>query len=104
MALESLLQDPRPGIHAVNITDGVAFPWKRLLRNTVTNREIIAEGISAVYAVQTQSDSDGPQLFFCHPSSSYTRVFFGQQKTHVVHSRAGRWQDLPVLQNVMHFD
>ena len=76
MALESLLPDARQGIHAVNVTDGFAFPWQRLLRNTVTNREIIADGISAVYAVRTPHDSDGPQLFFCHPSSSYTRVFF----------------------------
>ena len=88
----------------MNVTDGIAFPWKRLLRNTVGNKEIIAGGISAVYAVNKPHDSDGPQLFFCHPNTTYTRVFFRQQKTSVVRSSAGRWQDLPVLQNATHFD
>ena len=106
MALEALLQVTRQGtqIDAVNVTDGIAFPWKRLLCNTMENKEIIAGGISAVYVVPTSNYFDGPQLFFCHPNLSYTCVFL-QQKTHVVHSR-GRagWQDLPVLQNAMYFD
>ena len=106
MALESLLQGTGRGrlFHAVNFTDKVAFPWKRPLRNTVTNKEIIAGGISAVYAVHKPHDSEGPQLFFCHPNSSYTRVFFSMQKTHVARSRGGRWQDLPLLQNATYFD
>ena len=106
MALETLFRVTRQGtqIHAVNVTDGIAFPWKRLLRNTVTNKEIIAGGISAVYAVHKPHDSEGPQLFFCHPNSSYTRVFFSMQKTHVARSRGGRWQDLPLLQNATYFD
>ena len=106
MALEALLQVTRQGtqIDAVNVTDGIAFPWKRLLCNTMENKEIVAGGISAVYVVPTSNYFDGPQLFFCHPNLSYTCVFL-QQKTHVVHSR-GRagWQDLPVLQNAMYFD
>ena len=55
MALEALLQVGRQGaqIDAVNVTDGIAFPWRRLLRNTIENRQIIAGGISAVYAVPT---------------------------------------------------
>ena len=106
MALESLLQGTGRGrfFHAANVTDGISFPWKRLLRNTVSNKEIIAGGISAVYAVHEPHDSEGPQLFFCHPNSHYTRVFFSPQKTHVVRSGRGRWQDLPVLQNATYFD
>ena len=106
MALETLLHVTRHGIqiHAVNITDGIAFSWKRLLRNTVRNREIIAGGISAVYAVRKPNEADGPQLFFCHPDSTYTRVFIRQESTQHQHSRAGRWQDLPDLQNAIHID
>ena len=41
LALETLLQFTRRGtrIHAVNVSDGIAFPWKRLLRNTVKDRD-----------------------------------------------------------------
>ena len=106
MALETLLHVTRQGtqIHAVNVTDEIAFSWKRLLRNTVPNREIIAGGTAAVYAVCKPNEADGPQLFFCHPDSTYTRVFFCQQRTRYEHSRAGRWQDLPDLQNATHID
>ena len=105
MALESLLHAThnRKQIQSVNVTDGMAFSWKRLLRNTVNNREIIAEGISAVYAVAAL-DGDIPKLLFCHPDSSYTCVFFQQQKTHVEHTREGRWQDLPIVQNAVYVD
>ena len=105
MALESLLQVARQGtqFRPVNVTDGIAFPWKRLLRNTVKSREIIAGGITAVYALQTPHDSDGPQLCFCHPNSSYTCVCFRPQQTLVMHSKT-RWQDLPVLQNATYVD
>ena len=88
----------------MNVTDGIAFPWKRFLRNTVPNKEIMAGGISAVYAVHKPHDSEGPQLFFCHPNSSYTRVIFRDAKTQVVHSSAGKWEDLPDLQNAAYCD
>ena len=68
------------------------------------NKEIIAEGVSALYAVQVPHDSAGPQLFFCHPDSSYTCVSFRPQRTHWVHSTTGKLQDLPLLQNAVHFD
>ena len=106
MALETVLHVTRQGtqIHAVNVTDEIAFSWKRLLRNTVPNREVIAGGISAVYVVRKPNEADGPQLFFCHPDSTYTRVFFRQERTRYEHSKADRWQDLPELQNATHSD
>ena len=69
----------------------------------MTNKEIIAGGISAVYAVRTL-DGDVPRLIFCHPDSTYTSVFLHQQRTHVEHKREGRWQDLPILQDAVYFD
>ena len=65
MALESLLHVTREGtqIQALNVTDEIAFSWKRFLCNTVNNKEIIAEGISAVYGMRTLG-GDVPRLFF----------------------------------------
>ena len=83
-------------IQALNVTDEIAFSWKLSLCDTMNNKEIIAGGSSAVYAVRT-FDGAVPQLFVCHPDSTYTRVFLQQQKN-VRHTREGRWQDLPVLQ------
>jgi hypothetical protein len=112
MALQSLLHATHEGrqIQAVNVTDGIAFSWKRFLRNTVKNKEIIAEGVSAVYAVRAV-DGDVPKLLFCHPDSSYTSVWFQHQNlyhtslgTYVEHTKEGRWQDLPILQNAVYFD
>ena len=80
MTLESLLHAThgRRPIQAINVTDGIAFSWRRLLRNAVNNKEIIGEGISAVYAVKALDD-DIPKLLLRHPNSSYTHVFFWQQ-------------------------
>ena len=104
MALESLLHATHQGnsIQALNITDGIAFSWRRCLRNTVKNREIIRDGISAVYAVKPL-DQTVPKLLFCHPDSSYTYVFFpNENKTIAEHMRDDRWQDLIILQNAVY--
>ena len=73
------------------------------MRNVVNNGEIIAEVISAVYAVR---GLDGrPKFLFCYPDSSYTYVFVQHQKTRVEpRVREGKWQDLPILQSGMYFD
>ena len=103
MALENLLQITRQGTHiqAVNVTDGIALLWQRFLRNTIQNKEIIRNGIIAAYVM---GPHDGPQLVFCHPDSSYTRVSIRGGDTHVEHSGAGRWQDLAILQRPVYFD
>ena len=71
--------------------------------HTINNKEIIAGGISAVYAVRTL-DGDVPRLLFCHPDSTYTSVFLQQQRKHVEHKRKGIWQDLPMLQDAVYSD
>ena len=54
LALESLLHPTHEGmpIQAISISDGIAFSWRRLLRNAVNSKEIIREGISVVYEVK----------------------------------------------------
>ena len=69
----------------------------------MNNKEIIAGGISAVYAVRTL-DGDVPRLLLCHPDSTNTSVFLQHQRTHVEHKREGRWQDTPMLQDAVYFD
>ena len=105
MALESLLHVMQRGtqIQAVNVADEIAFARKRYLCNTMNNKEIIAGGISAVYAVRIL-DGDVPRLPFCHPDSAYTSVFLQQQRTRVEHKREGGRQDLPILQDAVYFD
>ena len=112
MALESLLHvtHAKKQIQAVNVTDGIAFAWKRLLRGNHRRRnhccvrsEIIAEGMSAVYAVGVL---DGrPKVLFCYPVFNYNYVFVQHQKRRVeLRVREGRWQDLPILQSAVYFD
>ena len=53
MALATILQSysPQQFPFAVDITDTVAFPWHRWLRNVVENRELIGCGIVKVCAL-----------------------------------------------------
>jgi hypothetical protein len=103
-AIQTLLQVTRQGVHieAVNITDGIALSWQRFLRNCVQNREIIRNGISAAYVVQTPHD--GPQFVFCHPDSNYTRISIRGTDTRMEHSEGSRWQDLAMLQRPVYFN
>ena len=68
-ALESLLHatHKKKQIQAINLTDEIASPWQRWLRNVTVNREIIGDGITAVYAVQTDKT---PKFLFGRPDSS----------------------------------
>ena len=65
IAFESLLHalHGRRPIQDMNNTDEIAFSGRRLLRNTVNNREIIGEGISGIIAVKALDD-DIPKLLF----------------------------------------
>ena len=71
MALECLLHatHKKKQIQAINLTDEIAFPWQRWLRNVTENKEIIGDGITAVYAVLTDKT---PKFLFGHPDASYT--------------------------------
>ena len=75
MALATILQtySPQQFPFAVDITDTVAFPWHRWLRNVVENRELIGCGIVKVFALLHRR-CDQQQIIFCHPDDTYTQA------------------------------
>ena len=80
MALTTILQNhfSQEIPFAVNITAISAFPWHRWLRNVLTNRELVGSGIVKVFALCDTSIQD-PQIVFCHPNDTYTRVRPGKR-------------------------
>ena len=80
MALTTILQNhfSQEIPFAVNITAISAFPWHRWLRNVFTNGGFVCPGIVKVFALCDTSIQD-PQIVFCHPNDTYTRVRPGER-------------------------
>ena len=55
---------------AVDITDGVAFDWKRFFANTMENLEIAAMDLEKVFALRT-ADSEDPKLAVCTTGTTW---------------------------------
>ena len=55
---------------AVDITDGIAFDWKRFFANTMENLEIAAMDLEKVFVLRT-ADSGSPQLAVCTTGTSW---------------------------------
>ena len=49
---------------AIDITDGIAFDWRRFVANTMERLQIMAMDIEKVFAVRTKR-SGSPQFAFC---------------------------------------
>ena len=95
MALATILQSysPQQFPFAVEITDNVAFPWHRWLRNVVENRELIGCGIVKVFALWPSS-SDKQRIIFCHPDDTYTEA---TPEKKIQHVRLKGWKDKPAF-------
>ena len=95
MALATILQSysPQEFPFAVDITATIAFPWHRWLRNVVSNRELIGNGIVKVFAVCQTSTSE-ELIVFCHPDDTYTRVKPGKR---VEHEQLKGWKHCPTF-------
>ena len=69
------------------------------MRNVTENREIIGDGITAVYAVLTDKT---PKFLFGHPDSSYTYAFPDDKKAHFKHEQENKSEDLEVIQTAVY--
>ena len=69
------------------------------MRNVTDNKEIIGDGITAAYAVQTDKT---PKFLFGHPDSSYTYAFPDDKNTYFKHERENTWEDLEVIQTAVY--
>ena len=70
---------PQETPFAVDITATSAFPWDRMLRNVMLNRQIIGIGIVKVFALCPTSNPhthpwQNAQIVFCRPDDTYTIV------------------------------
>ena len=101
MALQSLLIGGFSKSHAgaLNLTDGVAFPWTRFLKNNVMCKEYVGPGIERVYAARFRED-DAPVLVICRADGSYVELRPSKKgDRHTMHDRAGdAWQEIKALQ------
>jgi hypothetical protein len=84
-------------VGAVDITSQEAFPWARWLRNVVTNREIIGDGIVRVFAFRETTDS-AAEIVFCHPNDTCTHV---QPRKRIQCERKGCWRSEPVFMHAI---
>ena len=95
MALATILQNysPQQFPFAVDITDTVAFPWHRWLRNVVENRELIGCGIVKVFAFW-HGQFAKQQLIFCHPDDTCTQTWPGNKLQFQLNNG---WKDEPAF-------
>jgi hypothetical protein len=97
MALQSLLISGfgEASIGAINLTDGVAFPWIRFLKNNVMCKEYVGPGIERVYVARFHKD-DEPVLLLCRADSSYVELRpTAKSNRHTFHNREGdAWQQI----------
>ena len=113
MALDTLLQAKAPdGVPIViNITDEVAFPWRKFLRNLVRNLEIIGQGVCSVYVVgvteppfriETRSGATEPiaALLICRVDSSY--VFLRPESRYTREERGDNWEHLDLARHAVY--
>jgi len=101
IALQSLLIEGfgKSNVGALNLTDGVAFPWTRFLKNNVMCKEYVGPGIRRVYAARWYEDAK-PVLVICRADGSYVELTPSKSgDRHLMHDEAGdAWQQIEALQ------
>ena len=102
IALQSLLISGfgEAGIGAINLTDGVAFPWTRFLKNNVMCKEYVGPGINRVYVARFHRD-DELVLLLCRADGGYVELRpAAKSNRHTFHNKEGdAWQQIKTLQN-----
>ena len=105
MALQSLLivGVGKSNVGALNLTDGVAFPWTRFLKNNVLCKEYVGPGIERVYAARFHEDA-APVLVICRADGSYVELEPSKNgDMHTMHNNAGdAWQEIEALQQAQY--
>ena len=107
VALQSLLIHSfgKAGTGAINVTDGVAFPWSRYLKNMRFCKEHVGPGIQRVYAVK-YSEGGWPMLLLCRADGSYVDLCH-QSTKNVVTTMEGKrvqWRELEILKDATYID
>ena len=105
IALQSLLIAGfgKSNVGALNLTDGVAFPWTRFLKNNVLCKEYVGPGIERVYAARFHEDA-APVLVICRADGSYVELEPSKNgDRHTMHNNAGdAWQEMEALQQAQY--
>ena len=101
IALQSLLIAGfgKSNVGALILTDGVACPWTRFLKNNVLCKEYVGPGIERVYAARFHEDA-APVLVICRADGSYVELQPSKNgDRHTMHDKAGdAWQQIEALQ------
>ena len=102
MALRSLLISSfgKSGAGALNLTDGLAFPWIRLLKNATQCKECVGPGIQRVYAAR-HSEGGAAMLLLRRYDGSYVDLCPHMRKNwvEITEGKWVEWKKLEILKD-----
>ena len=85
---------------AIDITDELAFPWRRWLINIAEARETLAVNVVLVFMIRWQRDAR-PCITLCREDSTYVCIWPSTQRYTTVTDLEvhADWPSLQILQN-----